>query len=217
MGNEESGIYQIMCIANERIYIGSSKHLSQRKDEHFESLRRNVHWNQHLQYSFNKYGRDNFEFSIIEYCLSEKRLEIEQLYLDFIFDPILFDQSKKFNLYPSAGSSRNSKMSEETKRKISESGKGRIVSKETTDKMVATNKERYGGSPKRRLIAQIDLETGEIITIHESVTAAKATGVSKGNLADVAAKRLRKGKNGVIYMPRTLGGFLWEYINEESA
>lgn len=63
-----SGIYKIVNKIDGKIYVGQSIHLEKRKNEHFKELINNKHQNQHLQYAFNKYGINNFDFIVIEYC-----------------------------------------------------------------------------------------------------------------------------------------------------
>ena len=64
---DNTGIYKIINIINNKIYIGSSVNLYKRKKEHFNKLKKNIHKNIHLQSSYNKYGEENFIFEIIEY------------------------------------------------------------------------------------------------------------------------------------------------------
>lgn len=78
----KSGIYKIVNKLNGKIYIGSAVNLSNRKSSHFSKLRKNKHFNNHLQNSFNKYGKDNFEFIILEECNVENLIEREQYYID---------------------------------------------------------------------------------------------------------------------------------------
>lgn len=60
------GIYKITNLINNRIYIGQSDRLNEREREHFYRLKNKTHHNEHLQKAFNKYGKDNFKFEIIE-------------------------------------------------------------------------------------------------------------------------------------------------------
>lgn len=60
-----AGVYKILCKANGRFYIGSSHNIEARWREHRCRLGRNKHHSQHMQAAWNKYGADNFEFSII--------------------------------------------------------------------------------------------------------------------------------------------------------
>jgi len=60
------GIYKITNLINKKVYIGQSERLIEREREHFYRLGRGEHNNEHLQKSFNKYGKDKFVFEIIE-------------------------------------------------------------------------------------------------------------------------------------------------------
>ena len=63
---EISGIYKITNLVNKKTYIGSAKSILNRFSVHKRTLRRNKHFNKHLQSSYNKYGIDNFSFEILE-------------------------------------------------------------------------------------------------------------------------------------------------------
>lgn len=73
------GIYKIRNKINGKIYIGKSVNLQSRKNSHFYLLRKQKHGNIHLQRSFNKYGAENFEFSIIE-IVNEEFLNEKEIY-----------------------------------------------------------------------------------------------------------------------------------------
>jgi group I intron endonuclease len=60
------GIYAIRNKLNNKYYIGQSIDISRRIRDHKLDLRKNRHYNIHLQRSWNKYGKDAFEFKIIE-------------------------------------------------------------------------------------------------------------------------------------------------------
>lgn len=120
-----SGVYKITNIVNEKVYIGSSINLAQRKQRHFNELRQGIHCNKHLQLSFSKYGEDNFLFEILEYCLVEECIAREQHYLN-IYSPSSIDGL--YNICLVAGSILGVKLSEETKKKISLSNKGKSKS-----------------------------------------------------------------------------------------
>ena len=76
------GIYKIKNIKNNKIYIGSSIDIQRRWKEHISDLQHNKHPNTHLQNSWNKYGKENFIFEILEKCDSDCLLEKEQYYID---------------------------------------------------------------------------------------------------------------------------------------
>ena len=78
-----SGIYCIENKINNKTYIGSSKNLYQRLLKHFALLRHDKHENAHLQSAWNKYGEENFEWFILEFCDTSILTEREQYCLDF--------------------------------------------------------------------------------------------------------------------------------------
>ncbi len=77
-----SGIYEIRNRINGKRYVGSSKELDVRKQTHFNYLREGKHINKHLQFAVNKYGIENFEFNVLEYCEEDYLITLEQWYFD---------------------------------------------------------------------------------------------------------------------------------------
>lgn len=75
-------IYRIRNIINNKSYYGSSKNIDIRWKKHKNELNKNKHNNILLQRAWNKYGRDNFLFEIIEECEFKDLLIKEQFYLD---------------------------------------------------------------------------------------------------------------------------------------
>ena len=75
-----SGIYKIINKVNGKYYVGSSNDIKGRWCQHKGQLNNNKHSNPHLQYAWNKYGKDNFEFIIVEETPQNKLME--QNYLD---------------------------------------------------------------------------------------------------------------------------------------
>lgn len=77
-----AGIYKITNKKNGKFYIGSSKHIDRRWWEHTNDLNKNQHINPKLQYAWNHYGSDAFEFTILENIDADELIEREQFYLD---------------------------------------------------------------------------------------------------------------------------------------
>lgn len=64
-------IYKIVCLKNNRVYIGQTVNLKNRKQFHIYQLKNNIHQNPWLQEDYNKYGNINFQFSVLE-CVENK-------------------------------------------------------------------------------------------------------------------------------------------------
>ena len=133
-----SGIYKITCTATGKFYIGSAKDIRHRLARHKSDLGRNVHHNTLLQRAVNKYGKDMFEFEILEFVDdTESLLQREQHYLDTL-NPC--DINIGFNLAIEAGSKLGVPTTEETKAKISKTLTGRKHTEETKLKMSGAHK-----------------------------------------------------------------------------
>lgn len=76
------GVYKITNIVNNNIYVGSSKDVEHRWQQHRDSLDKGRHGNIHLQNAWNKYKSHSFVFEIIEECTPEIQFEREQHYLN---------------------------------------------------------------------------------------------------------------------------------------
>lgn len=78
----DCGVYKIENLFDNKIYIGSSINIKNRKYKHFWMLRNNMHDNNHLQNSYNKFGEKKFTFTILELCNIEDLVTLENKYID---------------------------------------------------------------------------------------------------------------------------------------
>lgn len=99
--NRRSGIYQIRCKVNGKIYVGSAVNLAGRWYLHRRNLRQRTHHNLHLQQAWDKYGEENFEFSVLEFVGASDLLKSEQAWIDATG---CTDRKIGFNIFPLAGS-----------------------------------------------------------------------------------------------------------------
>jgi group I intron endonuclease len=77
------GIYKITTKHNSKIYIGSSDDIEKRLKCHLSRLKRNVHHSAYLQAVYNKHGKENLDFSIIEVLLDNNdKIIKEQFWMD---------------------------------------------------------------------------------------------------------------------------------------
>ena len=116
-----TGIYSIINSINGHCYIGSSMDLDARKKGHFNALCKGKHVNTYLQNAYNLYKENAFIFCVLEYCDKKILIQREQFWIDNykIRGEILY------NICPIAYSRIGTKLSEETKAKISQANKGK--------------------------------------------------------------------------------------------
>ena len=79
----DCGVYKIENLINNKTYIGSSININDRKYKHFWMLRKNIHDNNYLQNSYNKFGEENFTFEILELCDVNDLVTLENKYIEF--------------------------------------------------------------------------------------------------------------------------------------
>ena len=127
-----SGIYKLINLVNGKFYIGSAVKFRKRRDLHFLDLRNNRHHSRYLQNAFNKYGKDNFKFEIIEICEKEKLIEREQYYLDIL--------NPNYNVCKRTDSRLGVKSTPEHIAKIIAANTGQKRSKETCEKIGASKR-----------------------------------------------------------------------------
>lgn len=99
-----SGIYKILNKANGKFYIGSSKNIHIRWKAHINAIISDRHDNTHLYNAYKKYGKDNFEFIILEECDEEVLLIREQYWLDITK---CYDRDIGYNIAEIAGKPSN--------------------------------------------------------------------------------------------------------------
>lgn len=168
-----SGVYKIVNLKNNKIYIGSSVNVYERWIAHKYHLRLGIHTNIYLQRTYNKYGIESLQFDIIEECGKEKLTEREQYWIDYygglgsanlynMKEPegehtVLPEVSNKISqklkgrklsqeiIQKQVIGRKGYKHSDETKRKIGESNKGKVVSDETRKRISEANKGKRKG------------------------------------------------------------------------
>lgn len=117
-----SGIYQITCTANGKIYIGSAANLIARWRVHQSELNNSKHGNTHLQRAWDKYGASTFTFTVIELVDKECLLEREQYWLD---STQAYQRAIGFNICSVAGSALGVTHTPETRERNSQAQKRR--------------------------------------------------------------------------------------------
>lgn len=116
----KSGVYKIINIRNNKIYIGSAKNISKRFSDHLSRLRHNKHNNKLLQKEFNEYGESKFLFEVVEKCVEKDIFVKEQYYLDTL-QPF---GDKGYNILYKVDGWSGYKHNEDMKKYMSEKMKG---------------------------------------------------------------------------------------------
>jgi group I intron endonuclease len=170
------GIYIIKNILNNKVYVGQSVNTLKRMYKHKSNLRKNCHHNKHLQDAYNKYGEESFEFIHVYDCDISQLNEMEDYYIKY-YDSRDFKSG--YNMTDAGCGTRGIICSEERRKQISESGKGRI----------AWNKGLHYKSAKKLSTEMIS----EIITLYlsgmDAVSIGKIYNVSKSTIYNNISER----------------------------
>jgi len=116
-----SGIYCIENLVNNKKYIGKSKDIETRWIKHKSKLLHKNHPNKHLSRAWEKYGEESFKLSIIETCDEKESIEKEIFYISYFNT-----RNNGYNMTDGGEGKPNYVCSEETRKRMSKAGKGRI-------------------------------------------------------------------------------------------
>jgi len=116
-----SGIYKIINTVNNKIYVGCASNIRTRINGHLYDLRKNIHKNDYLQKSYNKYGEDVFKFTILEKCKIQDLHKKEDMWVNKLK---CLNKNIGYNLKPTDPNGC-SIHSEETKHKLHLANKGK--------------------------------------------------------------------------------------------
>jgi len=193
------GIYKIINIINNKIYIGNAINLYKRMHNHIHQLKNSIHHSRHLQRSWDKYGENFFKFYIIEYVEDKNNLiEREQYWMDYYKS---YDINLGYNICTKANSNIGKKLTEETKRKISEAQKGHTrLSEESKRKISEKNKGKEGAGKKK--IVQLDTN-GNLIKVWNSISSVKNEGYNNGCVSQCC-----------LHKRELSSGYFWFYLDE---
>lgn len=168
---KKTGIYKIVNLITEKVYVGSAVDIDKRWYNHKSLLNRGLHSNK-LQRTHDKYGLDSFTFEVIEECAKEVLIEREQYWIDH-FD----SYNNGYNSRPIAESvlglkfpdRKRVKLSDEHKKNIgdgirnSESFKLSIKSEDRNKKISEALKGKKLNDEHRKKLSEshIGLQSGE--------------------------------------------------------
>lgn len=81
-------VYKITNILVNKSYIGVDSYFPKRLKQHQSMLKHNKHKNKHLQYSYNKYGVENFTFELLERCDTRESMLLKEIELIKFYDTL---------------------------------------------------------------------------------------------------------------------------------
>ncbi len=192
-----SGIYCITNQINQKSYIGSTISFNNRFGVHKYMLNKNCHHSPYLQHAVNKYGLDNFKFSILATCPSEYRIKLEQWFIDNL--------KPEYNIQKVAGVT-TPKWTDERKAQYSQRMTGKLLSD--------YHLQRLKDAAKRRIKLK-EPKPDKAIRFVCKVCPTTLTLIEQYSSGKDASKQ-----NGIIYSSLmssvhnktfTVGGFHWCY------
>lgn len=206
-----SGVYKLVTTGSDLCYVGSSKNIHKRVQEHFRRLRKGAHPNIHLQRAYNKYGQDSFGSAIIDTCESGDLVTKEQYWLDWHYSRGL----KLYNLTPTAYSQQGRKQTKEEieKRRAKLTGRkyppeyGQAISKRMTgtkrsEESIMKQARRMLGIPQpRKMKPVLQYSDGKLINEWTSLKQV----VETLPITYSALSMCLTGRN------KTCFGFVWKY------
>lgn len=126
VGERIRGIYGILNVVNGKWYIGQSGDMRSRMHRHRYNLRMGAHNNEHLQASFDKHGESSFEYLIIEQLPDELMNDRECFWIGYYRS---HERTHGYNI--ETGGCFQRRLPEETRVKMAEAHKGKILPEET--------------------------------------------------------------------------------------
>ena len=184
-----TAIYAIVNNVTRDMYVGSAVAVNRRWSAHRRDLARQCHYNTRLQRAYDKYGKDAFDWEIIQTVGDiNKLIEREQFWMDF-FAPA-------YNGRPVANSPLGTKHSAETRAKMSASAKKKVFTKEHKQNISAAKKGICTTSEeqKKRLS---EINKGKVFSA-ETRAKISASGIgntnAKGAQFNVAEKTKRSAR-----------------------
>ena len=204
-------IYKITNKINQKVYIGKTEQRNpeNRWKEHQRESTRIRSSSRALYRALNKYGIDNFIFSIIEETdIPNEREEYYIQYFDSYHNGYNETLGGDGSAYLNLPEQDICKYYLQTK-SLSKAAQKFGCDRKTIDKIlykhniekIPLTETMIANAINKKAVAQIDKNTNEIICIFESVAEAERAMHCNGHIKDVC-----KGKR------KTTGGFKWKYV-----
>ena len=130
-------IYKLFFNGDERVYIGKTRFaLNKRRNSHIQMIKRGLHTNKYLCEAFEKYGQDSMVLEALEVCV-ENESSAKEIYWMQKFE--VTNPSKGYNIVMKSNGPKSFKLTDEQRKKISESRTGSVPSKEHRERLRQAN------------------------------------------------------------------------------
>jgi group I intron endonuclease len=193
--NNNSGIYTITNLINNKIYIGFCQNFRSRYGDHKSTLFYSKHGNEYLQRAYDKYGSENFIFEILEECNKEYLASQENYWANLLN---VHNRNYGYNIQPTHPN--NLKIhSERTKLKIKLSTKGVKKSEQTKEKMSLGMKGKLKSLEHRKNLSKA--RKGSKMSEITRIAILKANTNRKQSLETINKRAIKKNKS-IIQMDK---------------
>ena len=209
--NSQSGIYRIKNLETGVMYIGqTSETFAGRWRRHRSALRSGRHENEHLQRSYDKHGKDAFEFKVLE-VLPQGDMT-DQEFSDYLNEReiVLIDELDTFeNGYNMSAGGRGHlgrTLSEEHRANLSASSKGKPwtaaerAAYETNGRNVTTETR---AKISKTLIGNTRTLGHALTKDHKAKISAALKGIKRGPMSEDHKSNLSKAKKGKKLGPQS--------------
>ena len=218
MTNIKSGIYKIVNIINNKIYIGSSSiNIFYRWRRHRYYLNKKKHHSFALQNAWNKYGEKNFIFEPIEFISENITIEREQFWIDKL--------KPQYNISKKAGSTKGCTHTEETKRKLRElnlgeknPNYGKRFSVINSNKSINKKNSENSKPIKSKTIKSKTIKNKSKLNRCKSIISIDSNGIKKQYKSITEAAKFLKlpGLSAIQHVlkgrRKSCKGYKWEYL-----
>ena len=195
MTTKQSGIYRIKNLETGSMYIGqTAKSFASRWSDHRCDLKAGRHRNIHLQRSYNRHGKDAFEYRVLEIIpqgdMSDKEFEdyINEREIILIAEHDTLENG--YNLTEGGGGTLGHVVSSATKRKLRKANLGKTLTKEHVEKIRAAQigipKGPLSEEHKRKLS---EIHMGHVVTEATRKKISKSRMGKKGHPQSEATRR----------------------------
>lgn len=176
------GVYTITNKIDNKIYLGCSIDVHARLKKHQRNLKNKKHPNNHLQSAYNKYGKENFSFEMLEYCEKEILYSQENYWANLLN---VHNENFGYNISPTNPLNSHKHISKETRDKISIASKKKIF---TTEYRAKLSKGQIGRLPTNGVkVVRLEdnkiyntlTEAGKDLGIHSSTIYKQLKGITK--------------------------------------